>query len=87
LTVGPRAVVDASAGRSGASAIRNGAEVGLVEGAQANLVVFDRSETMQVSAGTLRSKGKNSPLIGMSLPGRVLLTMAGGRVAYDGVDG
>jgi dihydroorotase len=87
LTVGPRAVVDASAGRSGASAIRNGAEVGLVEGARANLVVFDRSETMQVSAGTLRSKGKNSPLIGMSLPGRVLLTMAGGRVAYDGVDG
>ncbi len=32
---------------------------------------------------TLRSKGKHSPLLGMELPGRVLLTMAGGRVAYE----
>jgi dihydroorotase-like cyclic amidohydrolase len=36
-----------------------------------------------VTRERLASKGKNSPLIGMSLPGRVLLTMAGGRIAYE----
>jgi dihydroorotase-like cyclic amidohydrolase len=29
------------------------------------------------------SKGKNSPLLGRELPGRVLLTIAGGRLAYE----
>ena len=29
------------------------------------------------------SKGKNSPLLGMELPGRVLVTFAGGRLAYE----
>ena len=57
--------------------------VGLVEGAPADLVVFDRSETWLVAAGALASKGKNSPLLGSYLPGRVLVTIAGGRVAYE----
>ncbi len=56
---------------------------GLVEGQPADLVVFDRSERWTVSAGALTSKGKNSPLLGMELPGRVLLTMARGKVAYE----
>jgi dihydroorotase len=56
---------------------------GLVEGAPADLVVFDRSERWTVTADSLASKGKNSPLLGMELPGRVLLTVAGGRVAYE----
>jgi dihydroorotase len=57
--------------------------VGLVEGARADLVVFDRSESWTVTPDALRSKGKNSPLVGRELPGRVLLTLAGGRVAYE----
>lgn len=77
LTTGPASVVD---GR-----LRRG-QPGLTEGALADLVVFDRSAEWQVTAETLRSKGKNSPLLGRSIPGQVLLTVAGGRVAYETQD-
>ena len=56
---------------------------GLVEGEPADLVVFDRSATWQVEADALASKGKNSPLLGRELSGRVLLTVAAGRIAYE----
>ncbi len=56
---------------------------GLVEGEPANLVVIDRSDRWTVEPGSLRSKGKNSPLLGRELPGQVLLTVAGGRLAYQ----
>jgi dihydroorotase len=75
FTEGPAAVL---AGRS-----RRNGSVGLVEGALADLVVFDRSERWMVTPDALASRGKNSPLIGIELPGRVLLTVAGGRVAYE----
>jgi dihydroorotase len=75
LTVGPAGII-------GGRSRRNGS-VGLMEGAPADLVVFDRSERWTVSTQALASRGKNSPLLGMDLPGRVLLTMAGGRVAYE----
>jgi dihydroorotase len=74
LTSGPAGVI---AGRS------RRATAGLVEGAPADLVVFDRSESWLVTADALASRGKNSPLLGMSLRGRVLVTLAGGRVAYE----
>jgi len=57
--------------------------VGLVEGAPADLVVFDRSESWTVAPDALESKGKNSPLIGSRLGGRVFVTLAGGRIAYE----
>ena len=69
LTTGPAAVI--------------GRQRGLVEGAPADLVVFDRSDRWMVTADALLSKGKHSPLLGMELPGRVLLTLAGGRVAHE----
>jgi dihydroorotase len=56
---------------------------GMVEGEPADLVVFDRSERWTVAADGLLSKGKNSPLLGIDLPGRVLLTIASGRIAYE----
>lgn len=59
---------------------------GLVEGAPADLVVFDRGEPWAVTSGSLRSKGKNTPLLGRELPGRILLTIAGGRVAFEDVE-
>ena len=65
---------------------RRDGSVGLVEGAPADLVVFDRSERWTVTPDALASQGKNSPLLGMELPGRVLLTIAGGRVAYEAPD-
>jgi dihydroorotase-like cyclic amidohydrolase len=36
-----------------------------------------------VSPQSLLSKGKNSPLLGRELPGRVLVTVAAGRLAYE----
>ncbi len=56
---------------------------GLVEGASADLVVFDRSTSWKVSKDDLASRGKNTPLIGRDLPGVVLVTVAGGRLAYE----
>jgi len=75
LTTGPARVLGARPGRRGA--VR-----GLVEGAPADLVVFDPGATWTVTAGTLASRGKNNPLLGRDLPGRVLLTVADGRLAY-----
>jgi dihydroorotase len=75
LTTGPAAVLGSRTRRSGS--------VGLVVGAPADLVVFDRSETWTVTADAFASRGKNSPLLGMELPGRVLVTFANGRIAYE----
>jgi dihydroorotase-like cyclic amidohydrolase len=35
-----------------------------------------------VTADVLASRGKNTPLLGRELPGRVLVTVAAGRLAY-----
>lgn len=59
---------------------------GLVEGAPADLVVFDRSDRWVVHEAALASKGRNSPLLGRELGGRVLLTVARGRIAYEAPD-
>jgi dihydroorotase len=56
---------------------------GLRQGAPAELVVIDRGTSWQVTADSLASKGKNSPLIGRELRGVVRLTVAAGRVAYS----
>ncbi len=79
LTTGPARVLGGrSPGGSGG--------VGLIEGASADLVVFDRSDTWRVTSATLASKGKNSPLLGRELSGRVLLTVADGRIAWQAPD-
>ncbi|MFL5711760.1 MAG: amidohydrolase family protein, partial [Chloroflexota bacterium] len=78
LTTGPAAILGGRSRRAGS--------VGLREGAPADLVVFDRSERWTVTAGTLASRGKNTPLLGIELSGRVLVTVAGGKVAYDAPD-
>ncbi len=61
---------------------RQGVEPGLREGEPADLVVVDRDASWTVTPASLRSKGKNSPLLGRELRGVVRLTLAGGRVAY-----
>ncbi len=75
LTTGPAGVLGARSRRAGS--------VGLVEGAPADLVIFDRSERWTVSSDGLASRGKNTPLLGIELPGRVLVTLAAGRIAYE----
>jgi dihydroorotase len=77
LTVGPLRLL---AGRSRRTS------AGLVEGVPADLVVFDRAATWTVTADSLASRGKNSPLIGTELPARVLLTIAHGRLAYEAAE-
>lgn len=74
LTVGPARVLGSRA---------MDGPIGLVEGAPANLVVFDRSASWTVSPAGMASKGKNSPLLGRDLTGPVLMTFAGGRLAYE----
>ncbi len=80
LTTGPAAVAAASAGTAGSSAAR---PRGLIEGVPADLVVFDRADRWAVTPESLLSRGKNSPLLGRDLPGRVVLTIAAGRLAYE----
>ncbi|HEX7491356.1 MAG TPA: dihydroorotase [Candidatus Limnocylindrales bacterium] len=80
LTTGPTAVMVAAGHVPGSAAAR---PRGLEEGVPADLVIFDRSGRWRVSSESLLSKGKNSPLIGRELPGRVLLTIAAGRLAYE----
>jgi dihydroorotase len=78
LTVGPARVLGGGWGAAPAP--------GLVEGAPADLVVFDRSATWTVEPAALASRGKNTPLLGRDLAGRVLFTLAGGRLAYEAPD-
>jgi dihydroorotase len=75
LTVGPAGVLGGRAGRRGA--VR-----GLVEGAPADLVVVDAGDPWRVTSEALLSLGKNTPLLGRELPGRIVLTVAQGRLAY-----
>ncbi len=75
LTIGPARVL-------GGPGERHGVAPGLREGEPADLVVIDRSASWTISADALRSKGKNTPLLGRELRGVVRLSLAGGRVAY-----
>jgi dihydroorotase len=81
LTLGPARVLG--------SALEAGPATGFDVGAAADLVVVDRGGRWAVTEASLCSKGKNSPLLGRELRGRVLLTVAGGRFAYldAGLDG
>jgi dihydroorotase len=78
LTIGPAVVLGDRSRRAGS--------VGLVEGAPADLVVFDRSESWTVEGEALLSRGKNTPLLGVSLRGPILVTLAAGRIAYEAPD-
>ena len=51
-------------------------------GAPANLVLLDLEREWQVGADGFRSKSVNSWLLGETLTGRPVLTVADGRVAY-----
>ena len=80
LTTGPAGIVAGAQRTAGIVAAR---PRGLTEGEAADLVVFDRSDSWRVAPDSMLSKGKNSPLMGRELPGRVLLTIAAGRLAYE----
>ncbi|MFI5261748.1 MAG: dihydroorotase [Candidatus Limnocylindrales bacterium] len=54
----------------------------LAVGSPADLVIVDRAASWTVDPAALRSLGRNTPLAGLALPGRILATVARGRLAY-----
>jgi dihydroorotase len=52
-------------------------------GAPANLVLLSTKATWRVSESRFRSRSTNSWLLGTRLHGRVLMTVAAGRIAYE----
>jgi dihydroorotase len=82
LTVGPASVLGRAAAHGDARRGGSSFQVGTA----ADLVVVDPTTSWTVSPNTLLSRGKNTPLSGRELPGRVLLTIASGRVAYADSD-
>jgi dihydroorotase len=55
----------------------------LAPGAPADLVIFDPAARWSVNPATFASLGKNTPLAGIPLMGRVVQTWLDGRVVYD----
>lgn len=59
------------------------AGAGFAVGAAADLCLFDPREPWVVGDTTLLSQGKDTPYLGRELVGRAVLTLVGGRVAFD----
>jgi dihydroorotase len=53
-------------------------------GAPANLVLLDLQASRRISERDFRSRSANSWLLGETVKGQVRLTIAAGRVAFDG---
>lgn len=54
----------------------------LAVGSQANLTVFDPDRAWEVTPESLKTKSKNTPLLGMTLRGQAVLTMVDGKVQH-----
>jgi dihydroorotase len=55
----------------------------LREGARAELCLIDPERRFMVDPARLRSKSRNTPLLGREVAGQVRMTMAAGRVVFD----
>ncbi len=54
----------------------------LAPGAEADIVIFDPDKEWVVDVSEFISKGKNTPLKGTTLKGKVMATVAGGKIVY-----
>ena len=54
----------------------------LAPGSPADVVIFDTDAEWTVRADRMASTGKNTPLLGAALKGRVAATLVAGRVVY-----
>ncbi|MBM3940072.1 MAG: dihydroorotase [SAR202 cluster bacterium] len=75
LTVGPAAMLGPR--HAGLATLR--------PGTPADVVLFDPNEEWVVDTARFASKGKNTPLRGATLKGRVRLTIAQGQIVHDGM--
>jgi dihydroorotase len=71
ITSAPAQLVDRQAGT-------------LAVGLPADVCVFDPQAWWKVERSALRSQGKNTPFLGLEVPGRVRYTLVGGQVVYEG---
>ena len=55
-------------------------------GAPADITVFDPEAEWVVDVGSFKSKGKNSPLDGVTLKGKVMATIVGGEVVFEAAE-
>ncbi len=63
--------------------VNGGGSIGV--GAQADLALVDLAEEWTVARGSLLSRSSNSPYLGRKLTGRVVGTIVGGEMVYDGI--
>ena len=56
----------------------------LAVGAEADLCIFDPEAWWTVERSALRSQGKNTPFLGLEVPGRVRYTVVGGQIVHEG---
>lgn len=56
----------------------------LAVGHAADVCIFDPAAWWKVERGALRSQGKNTPFLGLEVPGRVRFTLVGGQIVHEG---
>jgi len=56
----------------------------LQPGAPADVTIFDPEAATTVEASRFESKARNCPWDGMTLPGKILRTIVGGKTVFDG---
>jgi dihydroorotase len=56
------------------------------EGAEASLTLVDPERSWTVAPERLRTKSKNTPFLGQTVKGMVLMTLVDGRIAFDVVE-
>lgn len=61
-------------------------EPAIAEGEEANLCLVDAEAEYEIDPRQFRSKSRNTPFAGRRVKGRVLMTIAAGRVAYKSKD-
>ncbi|MDX9837933.1 MAG: amidohydrolase family protein, partial [Azoarcus sp.] len=56
----------------------------LSPGARADVCIFDPEEQICINRDALRSQGKNTPFLGLELPGKVRYTLVEGQLMFGG---
>jgi dihydroorotase len=55
----------------------------LQEGRVADVCIFDPEAYWKVARGALRSQGKNTPFLGLEVPGKVRFTLVAGQIVHE----